>query len=837
MIPDYFWAKTTDSAKPGKSVLSHMNDVQAVCRELLIVYKSILSDNALNIEKISALAGLHDIGKISPGFQAKCPDWLEQNKLRKNYGDGYEQDHSVVTQYSIQEFLKEKLHNTNAAELWASILGAHHGRLHRLGIRLNANDGEWELTRNKIISMFSENAGLPDVIIDIHWPYIWWVAGLVSVSDWIGSANDWFPAEENTEPAQSNVKAQKAVRAIGFDFPKIKKGLGFGDVFYDQKIKLGFEPNDLQLKSEAQINKPGLYIIEAPMGMGKTEAALWCSYKLMSNGYATGFYFALPTQTTSNRIHLRVNEFLRNIVDGPMDARLIHANSWLVNDIVPKFNVNSIDDKDFNHAATDWFASSKRGLLAPFAVGTIDQALMSVIAVKHFFIRQFALSNKVIILDEVHSYDLYTGTLIKIMCDKLISLGCTIILLSATLTENVKMKFLAQKKCDSSCYPQISGSFISPVEVTKPEPKLVRIKMQSEQNALIAAIQQAKNGKCVLWVCNTVNKAQQIFDCAKKQDNTIEMGVLHSRFPYYRREQLEEYWIDKLGKNGSKRSGCILFSTQIVEQSVDIDADFMVSELAPTDMLLQRLGRLCRHERGKREPELWIIEEQIQYEEFRSATADTIKKMFGPKAKIYAPYILLKSLQAWRGRNLINLPSDIRTLLDETYAEDGTEPVEWLTLQQEIDGEKFAKEQMAHFESNVWNLLLDDEEGKAKTRVSTFETIQLILCTKRNDDVLTLLNGEKIHLNSEKFNLREARAIAKNIVKIPKYCFKERPKNLNKLLGNLVRGEWFVGFVNNDTKIECTYMKDSYESIYTPEKGVEIMKKDQRNEVVYEPCD
>lgn len=842
MIPECLWAKTTQDDKPGKSVVSHMNDVRAVTELLLKPHGKLSKNTNCTTEQIAVFAGLHDIGKVSPGFQAKCLGWLQKYGFQSNYGAAYEKDHSIVTQCTLQNILQHKGIKTEPAELWAAILGAHHGRLHRPGISLRVNDGEWEAKREEIISDFFGDTPLPDFPVEDEWPFLWWLAGLISVSDWIGSAEEWFPVIQETTPDDSKRNALRALNSIGFDVPKIKKGLSFGDAFIDATTNKSFDQNDLQVKAERAIREPGLYIIEAPMGMGKTEAALWCAYQLMQKEKASGFYFALPTQATSNRIHIRVNEFLGRITENLSFSRLVHAGSWLLDDIiVPTLRSATNDEKESNRDAIDWFASKKRGLLAPFGVGTIDQALMSVIAVKHFFVRQFALAGKVVILDEVHSYDLYTGTLIKTLCERLLPLGCTIILLSATFTKEIKKRFIeTEVQTIKEHYPLIAGSGIKPVEVFAPEPKTVKIRMKSENDALGEALNKARHGAIVLWVCDTVNKAQQMFELAKVRNKTnIEIGLLHARFPVFRRQELEEYWMEKLGKAGQNRSGCMLFSTQIVEQSVDLDSDFMVSELAPTDMLLQRMGRLWRHRRDKRPTdviEFWIVAENNSLEEFKYASANEIKKMLGTKAMVYSPYVLLRSFQLWKDKGAIELPGDIRSLLEETYKTNSDDPKSWQDLRGEIDGNGFALRQAAEFESNVWNLALDDEEGKAKTRVNGLETTQLILATQKDSNTLDLLNGECIELKGDIFALAEARSVAKNIVKVPTYCFKKGPKPISKKMNTLVRGDWQVGFVEKEI-VRCTYLKEAYSMRYKPEKGVEIMKTDQRNEVDYEPCD
>ncbi|MBN1577057.1 MAG: CRISPR-associated helicase Cas3' [Chitinispirillaceae bacterium] len=842
MIPDYFWAKTTENDNPAKSVLSHLNDVRAVAGLLLNAYKILITKTDCSTEQIASFAGLHDIGKISPGFQAKCSDWLTKCGLHANYGEPYEKDHSVVTQYTIQTILQKKGMKTEPAELWAAILGAHHGKLHRPGINLRVDDKEWGEKREGIIHDFFNNTPLPNFPIDDSWPFLWWLAGLVSVSDWIGSNEDWFPVAQDTTPLDSARNAVCAINSIAFDIPILKKSLSFGEIFQDKGRS--FEPNDLQLKAVQTIQDSGLYILEAPMGMGKTEAALWCVYKLMSEGKASGFYFALPTQATSNRIHLRVNDFLDKVTEDKSRSRLIHSGSWLLDNIkvptISETTKTNAEEKEEARRAIDWFASKKRGLLAPFGVGTIDQALMSVIAVKHFFVRQFALAGKVVILDEVHSYDMYTGTLIKTLCDRLLTLGCTVILLSATLTKGSKKRFVdVLDDANQEPYPVISGQNIKSIEVLKPQSKTILIKMKSESDSLSAAIEKAKQGASVLWVCDTVNKAQEMFDRAilEKQSN-IEIGLLHARFPVFRRQELEEYWMEKLGKSNLERRGCILFSTQIVEQSVDLDADFMVSELAPTDMLLQRMGRLWRHRREGRpvdKPEMWIVAEDSSFEEFKKETAGKIKKMFGTKSAVYVPYVLLRSLELWKDKVAIELPDDIRNLLEDTYKINDNDPKGWQDLHGEIEGEGFALRQSAEFETNVWNLLLDDEEGKAKTRVNNLPTTQLILAFQNKDDTLPLLNGECIILKGDTFSLPDARSLARNIVKVPAYCFEGH--STNPRLKLLVRGDWQVGFIGDGGFIKCTYLKAGYELRYTPEKGVEIMKTDQKREVDHEPCD
>lgn len=298
-----------------------------------------------------------------------------------------------------------------------------------------------------------------------------------------------------------------------------------------------------------------------------------------------------------------------------------------------------------------WFASSKRALLAPLGVGTVDQALLSVVAAKHFFVRRFALAGKVVILDEVHSYDVYTGTLIENLCQELIPLGCTLIVLSATLTPESRARLLRVAPPDatgSEPYPLLTAkpegcAAPSAYPAPPPKDKRVRIAFAPRPELLRRAGEAAAQGAAVLWVCDTVESAQRTWQELSVDAPGFPVGLLHSRFPYFKRQELEEYWLERLGKRGSGPRGGILVSTQIVEQSVDIDADLLITELAPSDMLLQRLGRLHRHERGTRarSPHCLLVQEGVSLEELRGLDSKAIVAALGPKARVYAPYALV----------------------------------------------------------------------------------------------------------------------------------------------------------------------------------------------------
>jgi CRISPR-associated endonuclease/helicase Cas3 len=559
------------------------------------------------------------------------------------------------------------------------------------------------------------------------------------------------------------------------------------------------------------------------MGSGKTEAALWLAYRLMATGQARGLYFGLPTRVTSDRIHRRVKEFLTSVHPSGIEPPLVHGQSWLRD--MPKVTAGwrgggeAPDEErpaDQTLAVQRWFASSRCGLLAPFAVGTVDQALLGVIAAKWFFVRQFALAGKVVVLDEVHSYDLYTGTLIARLVQRLRELKATPVILSATLTAAQRAKLLGEnppKRRAKAAYPLLTvktGSSAAkhlPIEGAV-KPKTVQIQtlpvsdFDSIQCVAAKAVELASQGRCVLWIRNTVRQAQETCRMlnGEKCSGSFEVGLLHSRFPAFQRgsylklslEELirrnlhEERWLWMLGKPEPPRTkarpkGCILVSTQVVEQSVDIDADVLITDLAPTDMLLQRLGRLHRHEEnaGRGQPTCWLVVPQNLAEGAKTMTAADIKAALGSVGHVYAPYVLLRTLEQWATVKEVTLPGGIRDLLEATYDERAsklrTEPKGWRELRAELDNERSKLEALALNVTNVRKPLKEDEEGLG-TRYSTQRQIRLLMVRWLSKEVdragnpadLHLLNGSKLPRQDYlEFKLQAAKVLHLNVATIP----------------------------------------------------------------------
>ncbi len=327
--------------------------------------------------------------------------------------------------------------------------------------------------------------------------------------------------------------------------------------------------------------------------------------------------------------------------------------------------------------AESWFLPKKRSLLAPFGVGTIDQALLAVLQTKHFFVRLFGLAHKTIIIDEVHAYDTYMSTLLERLLEWLHALGCSVVLLSATLPAQKRLALLkafgSNEPQQEVVYPRltwISGNENGAVNFPAAQPKQITVRhISNDVTELVQALRAAiAQGGCVAVVCNTVGQAQEIYQTLRQEQlvSTECLQLLHSRFPFEEREKRERRTRLSFGKEeqGKRPLVAVLVATQIIEQSLDLDFDLMVTDLAPADLVLQRAGRLHRHDNQRptplASPTLWLRMPPVDDHQIPE---------FGPSAKIYDHYTLLRSYLALKDRQFIQLPEDLETIVEAVYGD------------------------------------------------------------------------------------------------------------------------------------------------------------------------
>lgn len=844
-----FWAKTVKNSQgqdiPGISVRDHCLNIGCVAEALISTLTPAV--RALLPPGSATLAALHDVGKITLGFQAKCPQWLKRDDLPQFLpGDVTMSvsDHARVSQVFLQKLLPA------TARLWAVAVGSHHGRPKGRNARIPSDtpetQPEWAESHRRqlaqdLVPLFG---ALPDVAPDArfapHHSDLWLLAGLITVADWIGSNETWFGPDRGLPLDAARQQARAALTQIGWPGGKLK-ATDFASAFAsDHAIR--FTPNAVQQEVAAAAQTPGIVIVEGPMGCGKTEAALFAAQQLIASGANHGIYFALPTQVTSNRIHQRIGAFLRNTLADAAPLRLAHGNAWLEDDfdlrLRPTFDGPSGKNADNSvesvREARSWFASAKQALLATYGVGTIDQALQGVVAVKHFFVRRFALAGKVVILDEVHSYDIYTGTLIAALIRELVNLRCSVIILSATLTAARRKELLKEagvtETASPPAYPLVTTGMNGECRHIAPEwkprpPVSLRAAVMPEEETLAELIRRAEAGQHVLWIRNTVIEAQQSFRevCNSVREGAVCVGLLHSCFPFHRRAELEDEWLELLGKNRPATGpGTILIATQVVEQSVDIDLDFIVSDLAPTDMLLQRLGRLWRHERPQRNaaaPEFWVRLPELSAD----AEVDALKKSLGRSARVYAPYVLLRTMEVWRTRTKVHLPADIRSLLEATYADpDENEKAAWRELHAELEKERRGLALNAEAATRVLgNPMLADKEEILTRRKGPPTTPVVLLRSITGGlnglNTLVALDGSRIEISEHEWRRAHARFLHHWLVRAPRWMIPQdalRPRWLD-LHGP---SDAVVAVVGDDGR--CRFGDEASAMTYDPRLGV-----------------
>ena len=775
----------------GRNVFDHCLIVGEVAKELLARMPAFLR-SSLFPDGSELVAAIHDIGKVSPTFQEKIyrgTDGYVPNSLyslahinpdmERNWG--YHAGISMATAQYLQ-----------TGRYIPQIIGQHHGYSPELN-GLVAEDQVfggtlWQERRSELVQNLKDATELqfPKVENLLQAKAI---SGLTTVADWIGSGPGFDKPDDDW---RSFIK--QAIDEAGFVLPNLVKHLSFRDIF-------GFEPRAIQDSLIQQASQPGIYILEAPMGIGKTEAALYAAYNIVASGGATGVYFALPTQLTSNRIHDRVNDYLERILASDCVHRralLLHSNAWL----------KEIVMGEDGGPGGNWFQSGKRGILAPFAVGTIDQALMAVMNVKHGFVRAYGLAGKVVILDEVHSYDAYTGTILDKLVETLRGLQCTVIILSATLTKERREKLLNQTVSDNS-YPLVSARKDcdnAPIEIRAAIESKTTVAIQSCKHvdtAIDEALKRSELGQQVLWIENTVGEAQKNYSilAARAHGLGIECGLLHSRYLKADRERLEEYWVTRYGKgNAAQRRECgrILVGTQVLEQSLDIDADFLVTKICPTDMLLQRIGRLWRHSETIRPAdsccEVWILKPEYAH------ALEHPDKEFGPTAKVYSPYVLLRTVEVWSDIKELVLPDQIRSLIEATYREQTESPL-MIKYKEVLKKRQEMLERLALGGISVGTKTLP--ESKASTRYSEQENVEVLLLNSfcherdRNGTTVKLLDGSELFLpfqSQAKSKLKQrylAASLAQQTVHVADYLAPEAlpVNNLEWLKGYFYLGD------------------------------------------------
>ena len=693
------------------------------------------------------IAGVHDIGKATPVFQSKPlthtsgmrglslqqkPQQAGLKFPKRPLTELNRPTHSIAGQRILESYLIKAQHWDQAvARSYACVVGGHHGQPPKLvalrksdeDVRIGVAKGyeDWVAVQRELIKFIANQCGLTNddfAMLAEHRLKIYAesvLEGLVIMADWIASncKDELFPLlplnpQNNDAQAQelaNSVRTKAGLRArqergwrnlkLTPKWEPVHDQIGIEERFASRfELPPGAHPRPVQEQAvhlAETTPQPGIMVIEAPMGEGKTEAALACAEILAERTGRGGVCVALPTMATTDAMFSRCKSWIDHLPQpvgrSEKSTSLRHSKATLNKEFMSMGTsaasaaTSSVFDDDYPQVSTsaaqrpsyrppypeaivnDWFYGRKKGVLANFLICTVDQVLMAALEMKHVSLRQLALANKVVIIDECHAYDTYMREYLKRTLEWLGGFHAPVILLSATLPTSLRkelvdaylegyasvingsgrfqkrdgctlphsavadeddsanarisdgQKLAVNKLVDSAdmnAYPLItytSGINRRTCKV-RPSGRSVGIDCQVIDDDIehLANLLQERlaDGGCAAVICDTVRRAQLTAIALARVFDPAEVRLTHSRFIDRDRMDNERRLREDLGpeatlENGRRPRRLVVVGTQVLEQSLDIDFDLMVTDVAPIDILLQRMGRLHRHHRGEGE--------------------------------------------------------------------------------------------------------------------------------------------------------------------------------------------------------------------------------------------
>ncbi len=549
--------------------------------------------------------------------------------------------------------------------------------------------------------------------------FSWYLAGFCTLADWLGSNREHFPYCTDTLSAQQYLdrhafpNARKAIASSGLlpvdtaNFP--------GPRFLFDFLK---EPTPLQTAClELPLgNGPQLHILEDVTGAGKTEAAFILLARMMAANQAQGAYIALPTMATANAMYSRTASVYRKLYRQDQTTPslvLAHGGRDLDRDFqrslihpfqLPDEGEYEKGEFDAEARCNSWLAdNNKKALLAQIGVGTIDQALLAVLQSRHQSLRLLGLIGKVLIVDEVHASDDYMHTLLRELLSLHARTGGSAILLSATLPAAMRNELIdafgglvekAPSAQENLEYPLLTT--VSPTNPPEYQPVATRDAVRRNLEVSLLhdveptiewVVKQAQEGRCIAWIRNTVDNAVEAWQWLSEKLGEDRVTLFHARFAMGDRLDIEQDVLSAFGPDSTARmrTGRVVVATQVIEQSLDLDFDEMVSDLAPIDLLIQRAGRLQRHLRDRDGNRLGGSECDHRPPPCLRVLAPSpdedcddrwIRRLLPGTGAVYPDHgrlwLTAKEIMV---RGKIRIPEDLRGLIESIYAESAVDNI------------------------------------------------------------------------------------------------------------------------------------------------------------------
>ncbi|GAT17958.1 CRISPR-associated helicase Cas3' [Secundilactobacillus silagei] len=701
---------------------------------------------------------------------------------------GHHGDAGNETNYSqIEEFTSNYLQNDND-----------------LGVQKN-----WKEVQNQLFDYGMSRIGYQAVtdIPTVTQPQAVILEGLLITADWLASSE--FLGYDQTKPLFSLISIDESLNDIDLEsrFESAMNTWDLGGHWYPPKVqsdadlyerRWGFKPRPVQaalIDAVSEAKDLGMMIIEAPTGVGKTEMALLSTEQLAYKTQHPGLFIGLPTQATSNAMFDRVQDWLNELAkdqDEHFPIKLMHGKAQFNESFKDLPNASNVDDSG-GVVVNDWF-SGKKSILSKFVVGTIDNLLLMGLKQKHLFLRHLGFSEKVVVIDEVHAYDSYMNQYLYKAIEWLGVYHVPIIILSATLPKQKrkdlinayyhgkygkKMKALKTSYdllpdwVKTQAYPLVTmldGDQVEQISkfpgVSDQKPLQIQVTRINEDDSTLieTVLNSIKDGGIAGVIVNTVGRAQELANLVPKE---IKLMVLHSAFLAPDRAAKETELQNAIGKNGKRPDKMIIIGTQVLEQSLDIDFDILFTDIAPMDLILQRAGRLHRHNISRPEalqiPRLYImgIESMGEYEDGSET--------------VYGKYLLMKT--DYFLKETIEEPKDVSNLVQAVYDDQLDPQIKGIEKAKAKFEQNLAKEKVkarafqiadpksdAHHTLYKWlNRSTSDVSGsdqKAAAAVRDIkESLEVILLQHTNNGIF-LLDGRSIEDC-------QSREVAEQLIRLP----------------------------------------------------------------------
>ena len=782
---------------------------------------------------VEFLGYIHDIGKATPAFQTKKSfvrnEDLDQELLEKLIRNGF----NGLDELNLQEPRKSLhavagetiLENAGLCESVGAIIGGHHGKPQEEyfdyedqldaytanyyqsdSYKENPTRERWEHVQNELIDygLALCNWDSLEDIPEVSQPQAVILEGLVIMADWLASS-EFILRDDQKIPLFPLISVDQNFTDID-ETQRYQEGILnwiATDSWEPQPVvqpekqyqkRWGFNPRAVQQKMSEIIGDsvdPGMIIMEAPMGIGKTEVALTAVEQLAAKTGRNGLFFGLPTQATANAMFARIDDWLKEIAneeDIKVPIKLMHGKAQFNEEYRNLPKAGNIESDEGSVVVNEWF-TGKKSILTDFVIGTVDQLLLMGLKQKHLALRHLGLSGKIVVIDEIHAYDTYMDSYLEKAIEWLGAYNVPVIALSATLpvtkrnslleayakgkfgTKKFKTRDNGWQNCQA--YPLLSvldgQELVQTTEFEAPKTTThVKVKrLNVEDDELIDRVNnKIKDGGVAGVIVNTVKHAQSLAQIAKeKADEDTQILLLHSAFLATDRSKIEDKLHDSIGKGKKRPEKLIVIGTQVLEQSLDIDFDVMFTDIAPMDLILQRAGRLHRHQIDRPEklkgPQLYVmgIKGFGDYD--------------GGTEAIYEQYLLMKT--DYFLKDEIDLPADISLLVQDVYSEDTDSEIDnideaksKLDVDQHEAKRKARGYQLARPEENEtlhgWldnsNKASELSDVKAEAAVrDTKESIEVILLRKEDNDYY-LLSGENIEDVSDS-------VVAQQVIRLP----------------------------------------------------------------------